>query len=62
MKVFAEFHRSGVINQSTNATFIALLPKKSQTKKFQTLDLLALSLVLQDNSQSLIGTIKRCTT
>ena len=33
MRVFAEFHRSGVINQSTNASFIVLLPKKSTTKK-----------------------------
>ena len=33
MKVFSEFHRSGVVNQSTNATFIALVPKKSQTKR-----------------------------
>ena len=41
VRVFAEFHRCGIINQSTNATFIALLPKKIQTKKFQTLDLLA---------------------
>ncbi|WJZ97308.1 hypothetical protein VitviT2T_015918 [Vitis vinifera] len=33
VRVFAEFHRSGVINQSTNASFIVLLPKKSTTKK-----------------------------
>ena len=33
MRVFAEFYRSGIINQSTNATFIVLLPKRSQTKK-----------------------------
>ncbi|RVW54428.1 Transposon TX1 uncharacterized 149 kDa protein [Vitis vinifera] len=33
VSVFAEFHRSGVINQSTNASFIVLLPKKSTTKK-----------------------------
>ena len=33
VRVFAEFHRSGVINQSTNASFIVLLPKKSMTKK-----------------------------
>ena len=26
--VFAEFHRSGIINQSTNTSFIVLLPKK----------------------------------
>ena len=32
-RVFAEFHRSGIINQSINVTFIVLLPKKSQTKK-----------------------------
>ena len=31
--MFAEFHRSGIINQSINVTFIVLLPKKSQTKK-----------------------------
>ncbi|WJZ96626.1 hypothetical protein VitviT2T_015292 [Vitis vinifera] len=33
VRVFPEFHRSGVINQSTNASFIVLLPKKSTTKK-----------------------------
>ncbi|RVW35353.1 Transposon TX1 uncharacterized 149 kDa protein [Vitis vinifera] len=33
VRVFAEFHRSEVINQSTNASFIVLLPKKSTTKK-----------------------------
>ncbi|RVW70240.1 Transposon TX1 uncharacterized 149 kDa protein [Vitis vinifera] len=33
MRVFTEFHRSGIINQSTNASFIVLLPKKSLTKK-----------------------------
>ena len=33
MRVFAEFHRSGIINQSTNASFIVLLPKKSLTKR-----------------------------
>ena len=33
MRVFLEFHTNGVINQSTNATFIAMVPKKSQTFK-----------------------------
>ena len=33
MRVFIEFHRNEIINQSTNATFIILVPKKSQTKK-----------------------------
>ena len=33
MRVFLEFHTKGVINQSTNATFIAMVPKKSQTFK-----------------------------
>ena len=33
MKVFLEFHTNGIINQSTNATFIAMMPKKSQTFK-----------------------------
>ena len=33
MRVFAEFNRSGIINQSTNVSFIVLLPKKSVTKK-----------------------------
>ena len=32
VRVFAEFHSSGIINQSTNV-FIVLLPKKSMTKK-----------------------------
>ena len=34
VRVFAEFHSSGIINQSTNASFIVLLPKKSQTEDF----------------------------
>ncbi|RVX07847.1 Transposon TX1 uncharacterized 149 kDa protein [Vitis vinifera] len=33
VRVFAEFHRNRIINQSTNASFIVLLPKKSLTKK-----------------------------
>ena len=33
MRVFAEFHISGIINQSTNASFIVLLPQKNLTKK-----------------------------
>ena len=28
VRVFDEFHRSGIINQSTNASFIVLFPKK----------------------------------
>ena len=31
--MFLEFHNNGIINQSTNATFIALVPKKSQTSE-----------------------------
>ena len=30
VRVFAEFHRSGIINQSTNASFIVLIPKKRE--------------------------------
>ena len=33
LRVFLEFHNNGIINQSTNATFIALVPKKSQTSR-----------------------------
>ncbi|RVX01391.1 LINE-1 retrotransposable element ORF2 protein [Vitis vinifera] len=33
VRVFAEFHRSRIINQSTNASFIVLLPKKSLSKR-----------------------------
>ncbi|RVW93876.1 Transposon TX1 uncharacterized 149 kDa protein [Vitis vinifera] len=33
MRMFLEFQTKGVINQSTNATFIAMVPKKSQTFK-----------------------------
>ncbi|RVW54885.1 Transposon TX1 uncharacterized 149 kDa protein [Vitis vinifera] len=43
MRVFFEFHTKGVINQSTNATFIAIVPKKSQT--FKILDYRPISLV-----------------
>ena len=31
VRVFAEFHRSRIISQSTNASFIVLLPKKSMS-------------------------------
>ncbi|RVW54471.1 Transposon TX1 uncharacterized 149 kDa protein [Vitis vinifera] len=43
VRVFAEFHSSRIINQSTNASFIVLLPKKSQTKKI--LDFRPISLI-----------------
>lgn len=43
MRVFLEFHSNGVINQSTNAIFIALVLKKSQTLKI--LDFRPMSLV-----------------
>ena len=43
MRVFLEFHTNGIINQSTNATFIALVLKKSQT--FKILDFRPISLV-----------------
>ena len=33
LRVFLEFHNNRIINQSTNATFIALVPKKSQTSR-----------------------------
>ena len=33
VRVFIEFHSSEIINQNTNASFIVLLPKKSQSKK-----------------------------
>ncbi|RVW15226.1 LINE-1 retrotransposable element ORF2 protein [Vitis vinifera] len=33
VRVFAEFHNCGIINQNTNASFIVLLPKKSRSKK-----------------------------
>ena len=33
VRVFAEFHRSRIISQSTNASFIVLLPKKGMSKK-----------------------------
>ena len=43
VRVFLEFHNNVVINQSTNSTFIALVPKKSQTNKI--LDLRPISMV-----------------
>ena len=42
MRVFAEFHRNGIINQSTNASFIVLLPKKSMSKKISDYRLISL--------------------
>ena len=33
MRVFSGFHRSEIVNKNMNATFIALVPKKSQTKR-----------------------------
>ena len=44
VRVFAEFHRSRIINQNTNATFIVLLPKKSSTKKIS--DFRSISLII----------------
>ncbi|WJZ84256.1 hypothetical protein VitviT2T_003869 [Vitis vinifera] len=43
IRVFLEFHTNEIINQSTNATFIALVPKKSQTFKIS--DYIPISLV-----------------
>ena len=31
--MFEEFHSNGIINQSINATFIVIVPKKSQSTK-----------------------------
>ena len=41
LRVFSEFHSNGIINQSTNAIFIALRQKKVKQPNFQILDLLA---------------------
>ena len=39
MRVFLEFHTNEIINQSTNATFIALVPKKEAVQpKIEILD------------------------
>ena len=43
VSVFVEFHRSGIINQSTNASFIVLLHKKNMSKKI--LDFKPISLI-----------------
>ena len=42
VRVFAVFHRSRIFNQSTNATFIALVPKKSQVEKVSDFRLISL--------------------
>lgn len=33
LRVFLEFHDNGIINEITNATFIALMLKKSSTSR-----------------------------
>ena len=33
LRVFLEFHNNRIINRSTNVTFIALVPKKSQSSR-----------------------------
>ena len=43
VRVFTEFHSSGIINQSTNASFIVLLHKKNMSKKI--LDFKPISLI-----------------
>ncbi|RVX05281.1 Transposon TX1 uncharacterized 149 kDa protein [Vitis vinifera] len=43
VRVFVEFHRSGIINQSTNASFIVLMPKKSLSKRIS--DFIPISLI-----------------
>ena len=40
MRVFLEFHNNGIINQSTNATFIALGLRSVKPLKYQTSNLL----------------------
>ena len=35
LKVFSEFHSTGIVNQSTNSTFITLVPKKDQPKRMK---------------------------
>ena len=40
MRVFLEFHNNGIINQSTNATFIALGLRRVKPLKYQTSNLL----------------------
>lgn len=42
LRVFMEFHNRGVINQSTNAIFIALVLKRSQTNKISNFRLINL--------------------
>ena len=42
IRVFLEFHTNGIINKSTNATFIALAPKKIQTFKITYFRLISL--------------------
>ncbi|RVX08238.1 Transposon TX1 uncharacterized 149 kDa protein [Vitis vinifera] len=42
VRVFAEFHRSGIINQSTNTSFIVILLNKSLTKKISDFRLISL--------------------
>ena len=41
MRVFLEFHTNGIINQSTNATFIARCLRKAKLLKSQIIYLLA---------------------
>ena len=43
VRAFAKFHSSEIINQSTNASFLVTLPKKSMTKKI--LDFRRISLI-----------------
>ena len=33
LRVFSKFHKNEIINQNTNVTFVALVPKTSQTSK-----------------------------
>ena len=42
IRVFLEFHTNGIINKSTNATFIALVAKKIQTFKITYFRLISL--------------------
>ena len=60
LRVFLKFHNNGVINQSTNATFIVLWPKKSQISKISEFKPISLVTSLYKIiAKALLGRIRR---
>ena len=60
LRAFSKFHNNGIINQSTEATFIAFMPKKSRTNKISNFKPISLVISLYKiMTKVLLGHVQR---